>query len=86
MSHWPDATCCFKRHDTKSGLHESTWNMYTQLLGQAAGKTQRIEVMVDELTNKTIRENKQKLVPILATIKLCARQGFPFRGHRDDSK
>ena len=93
MSHWRDATYCFKRHvglgskaGTKSGLHESTWNVYLSLLAQASGKTQRVEVMIDEHTKNTIAENRKKLESIIDTIKLCGRQGFPLRGHRDDSK
>ena len=93
MSHWRDAPSCFKRHiglgsraGARSGLHESTWNRYVQMLRQASGKSDSIEVMIDEHARKTVVENRKKLVSIVDTIKLCGRQGIALRGHRDDSK
>ena len=93
MSHWSDACASFKRHVglgtkavSKSGLHESTSSLFTNIIAQASGKAQPIEVMVDEHAKKTIFENRKKLVPIVDTIKLCGRLGLPLRGHRDDSK
>ena len=67
MSHWHDAPSCFKHHiglgsrvGVQSGLHESTWNRYVQMLGQALGKSDSIEVMIDEHAWKIVVEDKKK--------------------------
>ena len=41
--------------------------------------------MVNEHAQKN-SENREKLVPIIDTIKLCGRLGLPLVGHRDDSQ
>ncbi|XP_046861158.1 52 kDa repressor of the inhibitor of the protein kinase-like [Xenia sp. Carnegie-2017] len=92
MTYWPDAKACFKRHIglsskalTRAGLHESTRNKYLSLVGQASGEGLQIEVLIDEHKQQVIRQNREKLVSIIDTIKLCGRLGLALRGHRDDS-
>ena len=36
--------------------------------------------------NSRIQENREKLSPIVDTIKLCGHLGLPSMGHRDDTK
>ena len=89
--HWNDATRCFKNHTgsgtaySKTCLHDSTSAILTSILSHLSGKTQPIQMMIDE-NKKKIISDKKKLIPIIDTIKLCGRLGLAFRGHRDDSK
>ena len=48
--------------------------------------TQPINVMLDINLKSRIRENREKLSPIVVIIKLCGQLGLPLRGHRDDTK
>ena len=71
---------------SKSGLHESTTNKIYQLVGQATGKCQRIEIIVNEHAQQVILENRKNLAPIVDSIKLSGRLGLSLRGHPDDSQ
>ena len=53
-----------------------------------SGKTQPINVLLNINAQKLIAENRNKLVPIVDTIKLCSRPCIPldFVSHRDDSQ
>ena len=42
--------------------------------------------MVDMNLKSRIQQNREKLSPIVYTIKLCGHLGLPLRGHRDDTK
>ena len=55
-------------------------------LGNVSGKSQPIDTMSDASLRKRVAENREKLEPIIDTIKLCGRLGLAFRGHRDDSR
>ena len=72
MSHWPDASSRFKRHVglgskavSKSGLHESTTNKFYQLVGQATGKCQPIEVIAKSMHNKLFLKTVKSLYQLL---------------------
>ena len=92
FKNWKNATCVFRQHTGESsatfraGLHFDTFHMLTSILNQMSGKTQPIDMIVDEHTKKIVAENRKKLIPIVDTIKLCGRLCLPLRGHRDDSK
>ena len=51
-----------------------------------SGKTQLINIIVDENLRKVISESRTTLTPIIDTIKLCGCRSLPLRGHQDDSK
>ena len=42
--------------------------------------------MIDSQARRKVAENRQKLVSIADTIKLCGRLALPLRGHRDDAQ
>ena len=85
--YWPDAKATFSRHvGVVSGLHRETTNMLTIFLSNMSGKTQPINVLLNINAQKLIAENRNKLVPIVDTIRLCGRLCIPLRGHRDDSQ
>ena len=59
ITHWNDTSAAFKRHvglgtkaGSKSGLHESTSALFTSFMSKMSGKTQPIEVMVNEHAQK----------------------------------
>ena len=45
-----------------------------------------MDVLLNKKLNEKIQENRNKLVPIIDTIKLCGRLGISLRGHRGDSQ
>ena len=64
--HWNDATHCFKNHTgsetaySKTCLHDSTSAILMTILSRLSGKTQLIEIMIDENKKKIISDNKKK--------------------------
>ncbi|XP_057290258.1 52 kDa repressor of the inhibitor of the protein kinase-like [Hydractinia symbiolongicarpus] len=50
------------------------------------GKSQPIDVLIDNQRKTVVLENRKKLIPITDAIILCGRQGIALRGHRDDAK
>ncbi|KAG5877818.1 hypothetical protein JTB14_022709 [Gonioctena quinquepunctata] len=52
-------------------------------LSVMAGKSQSIDNQVDAVRARQVKENQEKLVPIIQTVILCGRQGLSLRGHRD---
>ena len=51
-----------------------------------SGKGTSVDVLLDRVLKEKIEINRQKIVPIVDTIKLCGHLGLPFRGQRDDSQ
>ena len=87
FSHWPDAKPAFSRHESKpGGLHMDCMHLYTRFLNNMSGKTQSVDVLLNNKLNEKIQENRNKLVPIIDTIKLCGRLAISLRGDRDDSQ
>jgi hypothetical protein len=68
------------------GLHASTFPILQALLSQISGAAQPINLILDANLRKEVANNRQKLVPIVDTVILCARGGISLRGHRDDSQ
>ena len=50
------------------------------------GSGEEIEVMLTKNSDKEVQKNCNKLKPIVDTVILLGRLGYPFRGHRDDSQ
>ena len=48
-------------------------------------KVKPVNQICNESVDKIVTENMQKLLSILKTVNLCARQNIPLQGHRDDS-
>ena len=45
-----------------------------------------IDVQLDNILSERIKENREKLLPIVGAVILCGRQNIPLRSHRDDAK
>ena len=80
-----DSTGQFNRHCSGNGLHSFCQNLFQTFLDTFHGKTVPIDVMVDSMRVKKIKENQSVLLPIIDAIIFCGRQGVALRGHRDDS-
>ena len=68
------------------GLHFDTQSTYTKLLSDSSGVTDPINLILNTNLKNKIAENREKLTPIVDTIKLCGHLGLSLRGHRDDTK
>lgn len=55
------------------------------LLSEKTNEKQPIDMILNKQVSKQVAENREKLVPIIKTVLLCARQNIPLRGHRDDA-
>lgn len=67
-----------------SDYHKNNMLKSVNFTGVMEGKSGDIISAVNTAVMDKIRKNKQKLVPIIKTILLCATQNIPLRGHRDD--
>ena len=86
LTRWNGASTKFLEHQKSCQMHHDTVAAMETFKSQLSGKSQRIDVTFDTIKYERIRSNRQKLIPILKTVILCARQNISFRGHRDDSK
>ena len=69
-----------------TGLHFDTQSTYTKLLSDSSGVTDPINLILNTNLKNKIAENREKLTPIVDTIKLCGHLGLSLRGHRDGTK
>ncbi|XP_057298780.1 52 kDa repressor of the inhibitor of the protein kinase-like [Hydractinia symbiolongicarpus] len=84
LTYWPDACAAFKRHENvPNGIHSDA---FTSLINAVEGKSQPIDVLIDNQRKTVVLENRKKLIPIIDAIILCGRKGIALRGHRDDAK
>lgn len=51
-----------------------------------ANKSKAIDVQLNKIVDSQIKENREKLIPIIGAIILCGRQNIALRGHRDDAQ
>ena len=63
------------------GLHTDTQDCMNKLMSEFNDVTQPINVMLDIKVKSCIEENREKLSPIVDTIKLCGHVGLSLRGH-----
>ncbi|XP_066914987.1 uncharacterized protein [Clytia hemisphaerica] len=83
---WNGMNTRFKNHQENSELHRACMEIKQALQSQRKGETQKISTVIDKNKAKRIEKNRSKIMPIIKTVVLCARQNIPMRGHRDDSK
>ncbi|KAG5881267.1 hypothetical protein JTB14_003738 [Gonioctena quinquepunctata] len=79
---WKKALENFQKHQTTQ-YHCTASIKADNFLSVMAGKSQSINSQVDAVRARQVKENQEKLVPIIKTVILCGRQGLPLRGHRD---
>ena len=79
ITQWNDPSAAYKRHvgleakvGSKLGLHESTSALFTSFISQISGKTQPIEVMVNEHAQKTFLRTGKSLFPLLIQLSFVA--------------
>ena len=78
-------------HKTQSlssfdGLHKYTINALSKLISDSKGTTVPVDEMINNQLSNLIKENRNKLKPIIQTVIFLGRNGLPFRGHRDASQ
>ncbi len=81
FSNWKNALEVFAKH-AKYDYHIAATidadNLTKTLTRQAS-----VILQLDNARMKEIRENREKLIPIINTVLFCGRQGIALRGHRD---
>ena len=82
---WSKALDKLKDHATKSPIHATATIRATQFRRCMENKTESIDVQLNNKVSEMVRENREKLKPIVAAIVFCGRQNVALRGHRDDS-
>ncbi|XP_066913181.1 52 kDa repressor of the inhibitor of the protein kinase-like [Clytia hemisphaerica] len=86
LTRWNAMAAKFRDHQSKSPVHKMAISVMQNLLNQQSKQQQPIESILNQQVSKQVAENREKLIPIVKTALLCARQNIPFRGHRDDGK
>ena len=84
--YWADALRNFRKHENKSGLHTFSFLAYTKFLQDYHGKSMPINKLLDSTYKAEVKKNREALLPIVDTVKLCGRQNLSLRGHRDNVK
>ena len=82
---WSSACKRFKEHEQASEIHKTSLLTMNIFLNVMKSKVKPVNQICNEAVDKIVTGNMQKLLPILKTVILCARQNIPLRGHRDDS-
>ncbi|KAJ8885506.1 hypothetical protein PR048_011704 [Dryococelus australis] len=80
---WKNALEYFRKHENLS-YHKTTTIKFSDFLSVMSGEKQSVELIVDSARASQIQENREKIVPIVETAILLARQGITLRGHRDN--
>lgn len=80
---YKDALYDLKKHSERE-YHKTAILRSFEFIKCFEGRQQTVEVQLDDQLNKTVEENKKKLIPIIKTIIFCGRYNIPLRGHRDD--
>ena len=70
----------------KSSTHQTALLTMQTFLRVKEHKKLSVDRIHTRVLNDKIFKNRLKLIPIIKTVLLCARQNIPVRGHRDDSK
>ena len=83
LKYWRSASTKLKAHDTK---HKSKLVQYTQLVDLVKNPFKAIDVSMNALEASQIRQNRKRIIPILACVEHLGKSNIAFRGHRDDSK
>ena len=69
----------------KTSFHKTCVIKYTEFLSRATpGCEKDVRSIINIERQKEIERNRSALVPIIDTLRTCARQNIALRGHRDD--
>ena len=49
-------------------------------------KTKSTDIQMNEIVDKEVQRNTEKLAPIVSAVILCGQQNLALRGHRDDAQ
>ncbi|XP_031358557.1 zinc finger MYM-type protein 1-like [Photinus pyralis] len=80
---WKDALETFTAHEKKN-YHQEAMIIGTNFLKTSRDRNLDIRNIADAVRKKQVEENRNRLFPIVETIKLCGRQELALRG-TDDS-
>jgi len=73
-----------KDHDSRP-THRAAVTMAEDFLGVMRGEQEPVNQQIDRALRERVAANRTRLLPIVKTIMLCARQNIPLRGHIDSS-
>ncbi len=65
--------------------HRAAVTMAEDFLGIMRGQQEPVNQQIDKALREHVAANRTRLLPIVKTIMLCARQKIPLRGHIDSS-
>ena len=85
LTRWNGMSSKFNNHQTKCPLHKRSMDVMHALIDEQSGEKHPIDRIIDSQRTVRINANRKKLIPIIKTVILCARQNISLRGHRDDS-
>lgn len=73
-------------HHANTEYHKRNAVKSADFIRVMEGKSEDVVVSMQTKEKEKIKENRQKLIPIIKTIILCGTQNIPLRGHRDDGE
>ena len=79
---WTSAASKLRDHEEKSKLHQ--WSVLPWKTME--NKSLPVHQFAYKGLQNRIRQNREKLKPILKTVILCGQENIPLRGHRGDSQ
>ena len=79
---WTSAASKLRDHEEKSKLHQ--WSVLPWKTME--NKSLPVHQFAYKGLQNRIRQNREKLKPILKTVILCGQENIPLQGHRDDSQ
>lgn len=82
FNNWKDALEIFKAHENNA-YHKECMITGSNFLSTSLNPNRDIQNVIDSSRLKQIQENRDKLHPIVDTIKLCGRQELALRGSND---
>ena len=83
---WSNGPRKFRDHWQKSPRHRTATAAIRCFRQEVANKSKAIDVQLNKIVDSQIKENREKLIPIIGAIILCGRQNIALRGHRDDAQ
>ena len=86
LTFWTSAASKLRDHEEKSKLHQ--WSVLTmeEFCKTMENKSLLVHQFASKGLQNRIRQNREKLKPVLKTVILCGQENIPLRGHRDDSQ
>jgi hypothetical protein len=75
----------FMQHENKQ-YHKTAMLMAEDVKSLVHGKTESVINSINMQRKMNVQENKNRIIPIIQTIRFCGRQQIALRGHRDGGR